>query len=231
MSPELSICENDSALVSAISSGTGTISWYNSPTSTTSIATGTTISTPTLSAGSYTYYAEDASCASGQKTQVVIVVNSYPSISASTNISLICTGQSATLSASGASSYTWNTSANGFSIAVSPTINTNYWVVAENGGCVDTAYVTQSVSSCTGVEELNTSSFSIYPNPNDGSFFVTSEMENELIIFNGFSERVSELKLNVCQNKIDIANLPKGIYYYKITNPKGLNYSGKIIVN
>lgn len=57
----LTICNGNSTSLSV--SATGTVNWYNSLTSTVSIGTGSTLTTPTLSAGTYTFYAEALPCA------------------------------------------------------------------------------------------------------------------------------------------------------------------------
>lgn len=74
-------------------------------------------------------------------TTVQLVVNN-PTISVSPLSSTICTGNSATISASGASSYTWNPGAfTTSSIVVSPTINTTYTLISISGVCTSTTYV------------------------------------------------------------------------------------------
>lgn len=53
-----------------------------------------------------------------------------------TGISTVCAGSSVTLTATGASSYTWNTSATGSVLVHSPSTNTVYSVIAQNGACL-----------------------------------------------------------------------------------------------
>lgn len=52
-----------------------------------------------------------------------------------TGVSNLCSGSSTTLNAIGATSYTWNTSANTNSIVVSPSVNTAYSVLGAIGTC------------------------------------------------------------------------------------------------
>ncbi|MDD5570491.1 MAG: hypothetical protein PHD97_04955, partial [Bacteroidales bacterium] len=52
----------------------------------------------------------------------------------------ICIGSCATITVSGASTYTWSTEQQGSSISVCPTITTTYYITGtSNGGCTDTA--------------------------------------------------------------------------------------------
>ena len=68
---------------------------------------------------------------------VLVTVNPTPTISV--NSATICSGQSATLTASGATSYTWNTGATSNSIVVNPSVTTAYGVIGESLGCSNTA--------------------------------------------------------------------------------------------
>lgn len=75
------------------------------------------------------------SCPKDSITLPVIVSNSSLPSSTSTTI---CSGATATLTAGGGISYSWNTGATTSSINVSPTSNTTYSVIVDNGGCKDT---------------------------------------------------------------------------------------------
>ncbi len=73
------ICSTQNTTISV--SGLGTINWYSSPTSTISLATGTTYITPTLTAtGTYSYYAQDSTCANGPRTLISVVVSICSSV-------------------------------------------------------------------------------------------------------------------------------------------------------
>jgi PKD repeat protein len=66
-----------------------------------------------------------------------VVVTSAPAITV--NSAAICAGSSVTLTASGVTSYTWDTSSNASSITVSPTSTTVYTVSGMISGCTTTA--------------------------------------------------------------------------------------------
>ncbi|MDP3556730.1 MAG: T9SS type A sorting domain-containing protein [Bacteroidota bacterium] len=130
-------------------SGSGTLTWYPSPTATTSIATGTTYVTPILSAGVYTYYIESETCAlSANRTPITVTVNAIPSLTLNsvTASSAICAGQAATLIASGAVTYTWSTGLNSNVAVVFPTATTVYTATGTNTfGCTGTNTISISV--------------------------------------------------------------------------------------
>lgn len=89
-----------------MATGTGTLNWYASPTSTVSLGTGTAYATSTLSAGSYTYYAASTNtCSEGPRTAITVSVNALPTLSVNTGS--LCSGQSFTFTPTGAVSYTY----------------------------------------------------------------------------------------------------------------------------
>lgn len=68
------ICKNKSTILNA--SGSGTLTWYASPTSTLAMSTGGTYTTSILNPGTYTYYVASVnSCTSSPKTAVSITVS------------------------------------------------------------------------------------------------------------------------------------------------------------
>lgn len=74
-SPNQVICTPNNSTTLTVS-GTGTINWYTSPTSTLSLSTGTAFITPTLSMGTYTYYAEAGTCTTSiSRTPVTVTVS------------------------------------------------------------------------------------------------------------------------------------------------------------
>ena len=75
-----------------------------------------------------------------------VTVIPTPSISVSPPNPLICAGDSAVLSALGASSYTWSTGSTSFSTTVNPASTANYTVVGSVGSCTTSAVVTVTVA-------------------------------------------------------------------------------------
>lgn len=88
-----------------------------------------------------------AGCLSANVATVLVTVNATPTVNVTGN-SIICGSGSNLLTASGASTYSWNTGATTTTITVSPTVSTIYTVtgVALNG-CVKSTTVNQVVSS------------------------------------------------------------------------------------
>jgi len=135
------ICQGGSTLLTA-SGGTGTYSYqWNTGATTQSI----TVSP--LSSTTYSVTVSAGSCF--DVASVNVTVNSLPSMSATATPNAICVGEEVTLSASGATSYTWDQGLGGGQTHnVSPTSTTTYTVTGTDGnGCSNTAGVTVTVHS------------------------------------------------------------------------------------
>lgn len=156
-------------------------------------------------------------------TTTVSQTVSIPMLVTSSSSSVICSGNSATLTVSGATSYTWNTSATGSSIVVSPTVNTTYTVNATDSiGCTANDTITQMVSPCTGISSINASAaVKVYPNPGAGLFTVTlnNVSENTIIeVYNSLGQRVMSQAAAENENSINIKAQPAGIYILKVSD-------------
>lgn len=85
----------------------------------------------------------DGGCSSTVVSNVTLIQLPVISVNAPT----ICAGQSATINASGAASYTWSTGASGASITESPTATTSYTVTDNTVGCSGSAVATITVNN------------------------------------------------------------------------------------
>lgn len=146
-----SICVGNSVALTA--SGANTYTWLPSGATTNSL-----IDYPVSTT---VYSIAGQSLAGCTKTQTIaIVVNSTPTISILAQPNSLCIGNSTTLSASGATNYTWSP-VNLFSqsIAVSPTTTTTYTLTGENVfGCSSIVLKTLTVFPSPNVLASATSS-------------------------------------------------------------------------
>lgn len=120
-------------------------------------ATTTSYTTGPLAAGTY-YYVLETTCTFGPVTansnELTLVVNALPNVAVSPTTGLICNpgGTPITLTASGASTYTWSPTAGltpttGSPVSAAPTATTTYTVTGTDGnGCQNTATSTITVS-------------------------------------------------------------------------------------
>lgn len=127
-----------------VTSGTNTIHWYSSATSTQVIGSGTSFVPPVLNAVSansvVTYYAANAGASTLSRTAVSITVNPQPVISV--NSGAVCAGKTFTLVPGGAATYTFSSGGP----VVSPSVTTNYSVTGTSAGCVSSQAAIASVS-------------------------------------------------------------------------------------
>lgn len=150
---------------------------------------------------------------------VSVTVNAKPIISI--NSPSICVGQSATLTASGATTYTWNTNSNSASIVVSPSVTTNYTVNGTNtNGCSNTKSITVTVNACTGINEAQLpNELSVYPNPTKDNITVVSNSNfigKTYSITDQLGKLITNGKLTSENVKISLSSFPNGLYFVKI---------------
>jgi hypothetical protein len=131
------ICSGQSISITA--SGADTYVW--SPSTGLSSTTGSVVNANPTASTTYAVTGTDLYGCSNT-LNLPVTVNQLPIVQVSSNSSSICPGQSATLTASGASTYIWSPSTGlssytGSSVSASPTIATTYTVTGtSSNGCI-----------------------------------------------------------------------------------------------
>jgi N-acetylneuraminic acid mutarotase len=147
-----SVCSGATLTVTAYNTFSSSVLWYNSATGGSSVGSGSVYVTPPLTAVSgqsvYNYYAESNSCSFKPRTNVSVTVQPLPNITVA-GPTQACIGSVMSFTATGASTYTWNTNSN---VSTATAIAT---------GSVYTAYVLGTNS----VECENSTNFSVTVNP------------------------------------------------------------------
>jgi len=139
-SNNFNICAGQTAVLYA--SGASSYTWYPGGSSSPSIVVSPSVTSCYTLAGS--------GCSSNNYAVGCVTVGTSPVLSISGNTS-VCAGHGATLTASGASSYTWMTSQGTFTgstIVLTPSTSTCYSLVGANGSCM--GYSGGCVSVSTG---------------------------------------------------------------------------------
>ena len=85
-------------------------------------------------------------CAATNTVSAVVTVTNTLSMSI-TGSTVICSGQTATLTGNGATTYSWSTTLTTQSITVNPLVNTTYTVYGVSGTCSNNAVVTVTVNT------------------------------------------------------------------------------------
>ena len=169
-------------------------------------------------------------CVSSTSAVSNITVMTLPIIVATTSNSLLCISQTATLSATGATSYTWSTNENTPDIAITPTIQTTFTVVgADINGCTSSTTITQDIDLCTSVSQLSlATSINSYPNPFNEVFYIELIEQTDITIVNALSQLVYQSSLDNGTHQINLSAFASGLYILKATSAK--NSSVKYLV-
>lgn len=221
---DANICAGSTATLTA--SGATTYSWNTG-------ATGASIVVTPTATTNYTVIGANGSCTGSQVVNVT--VNPQPTVTATTSSSLICAGQSVTLTANGASSYTYNPgNITGNPIALSPSVTTTYYIYGVDGnGCANSTFLVQYVSNCTGVNELNSSAlFTVYPNPTEGEFTFKMNTKSENVqveLYNMLGQLMVKQNISDAKFRFNIKEQPNGIYYLKVISSGKIVFTSKLI--
>ncbi len=221
----ISLCVGQAATLTA--SGAGTYTWSNG------VIGSNILISPTLT----TNYTVTGSYYSGCANSIVqtITVTPLPIITTISSTGILCMGQTTTLTVSGASTYTWDNGATSNNIVDSPTITTTYSVTGEDiNGCTNATSITQNVSICTGISELNSSAnegIKISPNPSGGLFiieFTNTEFKSDIDVCNTLGQVLFSKKISSLNTSIDLSNYANGLYYFKVIK-NNTHYVYKVI--
>ena len=163
------LCSGSSVTLSASGGSGSNYTWTPGP------STGSSVVVSPLTNTTYTVIGLAATGCTAQATVAVTVV-ANPTISAAVSPTAICSGASATLTATGGSGYTWTPgAATGSSTVVNPTVTTLYTVSGSSLGCSSTSTVNLVVNpvptltataSPTAICPLGTATLSALGAPN-----------------------------------------------------------------
>lgn len=214
------ICSGQSATLTA--SGASSYSWNTGSTSSSIIVSPASTSVYTVSGNS-------GSCS--QTKTISILVNPVPTININSSSDTLCAGNSATLTVTGATSYSWITGSTSSVIVVSPSSNTTYVVTGSySTGCSNTGNYYLVVLNCTDINSHieNNSYITIYPNPaldkiNISYFGFDAD---KCIIYNALGQIVKSMDIQNRDFMVDIEQLSQ-TYYLIVFSYKG-KVTGKV---
>ncbi len=160
------------------------------------------------------------------KNTIVITVHPLPNVGVTSSTLNVCTGSTATLTATGGTAYTWMPSGSGSTLLITPSVNTTYTVTGTSSlGCTNTATIAITTSTCSGSSGLNAYSvnelpFSVYPNPAKDKITIKAGDVNlnnvKIELFDVTGKKVLEQNFNSLvagsEQDILVADLTKGIY-------------------
>ena len=164
-----------------------------------------------------------------------ITINPLPSVFV--NSPTICAGQTASLTANGAATYSWSTGATSSGVNTanaSPVITTTYTVTGTSSGCSATASANVTVNCTVGIEEQNDNfNIVIAPNPftTQTSITFSSEQTNTIIkIIDVLGKEIKSETFSGKQLIIEKGKMQSGVYFVQITDEKKNIVNKKIVV-
>lgn len=213
----LSVCAGSQAVLSG--SGGLTYTWTGGVTDNVPF-------TPS-STQAYTVTGTDANGCNNKSTSTV-VVNPLPTLTVNTTALRMCVGETVTLSAIGALSYTWSNGSPNDSIFVSPVLSNNYTVTGTDAnGCRNSSTFNLLVQACTGLAERNGQDvFSLVPNPSSGRVVLTlseanAEAKPELRVYNAIGQLILFTQVTGVETTIDLSKYDHGVYVVSLSTHSG----------
>ncbi len=155
------VCSGSSISITAYNTPNLNVNWYNSPTATNVIGTGSVFTqsvTPVVTPTSFTFFAQSGTCTLAPRSAFIVTIQPTPTIAVSSPTNL-CAGLN-TFTASGASTYTWSGATTSGAIAsISLTAPTTTLVVSGTAttGCVGQVQTTYTVSPSPSLQISSTS--------------------------------------------------------------------------
>ncbi len=208
-----------------IANGANTYTWNPGAIANSSIVVSPTVTT------TYTVNATSAAGCTASAVQGVTVGASL-NLSPSSSPATICIGASATISASGATSYTWNPGAlSGSNIVVNPTVTTIFTVAGTSGSCSGTSTLSLGVFTCAvGLTSatINDNAYSLYPNPTSDKLFIRANNNGVTDVNIEIMDAIGKIVLKQNHNfsaaentvALNVNVMPAGIYLVKLTSLK-----------
>ena len=213
----------------------GTINWYSVPSGGTSIGTGSSFVTPTISSTT-TYYVEAVNngCVSSIRTAINATVTSTNSPTGVANQSF-CAGETVGLiSVTGSDIIWYNAPTSGTVIPAGTTIisGTTYYASQTVGLCESQTRlaVTMTLGGCLGIDDFEKNNIKVYPNPTKDIITVASTQQIESVeVVNLLGQILFVKQFNSMQDDVDLSNLPTATYMLRINGEDGAVKISKVI--
>lgn len=169
---------------------------------------------------------KDIIAANEGSNMVKVWLNDLPALSASSSQSVICQGGTATLTASGANTYTWSNGSNMALTMVSPSVTTTYLVTGmTSNGCSASTSLVQNVSICTGLDVTieGQNQVRLYPNPASSEIYLEKEndRDGELTVMDITGQVIYTALVKGSKAKISVMSWPAGIYTVLLREESG----------
>jgi len=217
------ICVGNSA--SLMAGGASTYTWTGGPVSQTYTVSPTSLAT-------YTVTGTSANNCTNTATATV-TVNALPVVTITSVSPTLCVNGFDTLVAHGANTYSWSTGSTAGAITVLPASTITYTVTGTDfNGCSNTATIS-AINCGIGIQQYNGNSntITVYPNPNKGTFVVTTTQQaNKIVVSDILGNELLTVTPIDNTTTISLNAQASGIYFVKIISDNAQTVK-RIVIN
>jgi len=93
------------------------------------------------------------------------------------------------------------------------------WIITyaftDTNACFNTTALTVAVDACVGIESPLNQKIVLYPNPNDGHFFIDIFEDTHILLFNAIGTLVYSNSYEKGTHALGFPELPAGVYLLK----------------
>jgi hypothetical protein len=203
-------------------------------------STGSPFSSITITPSVNTIYTLAASTSTGNlnctsTASISMAVNPLPTVTAIASKTSVCKGQTFTLTASGAQTYTWNAGSNAATLVTSSSViaNVNYTVTGSDAnGCSNSAVIVIKVNSCIGINEWQVNNIRVFPNPSKGLYQIElPEYKGiQIRVNNALGQEVVQMQAQSLHN-IDLSRFNSGVYTLSVLKDNVIIHQQLLIKN
>ncbi len=180
---------------------------------------------------------KDFIVSNGHNNNIQILFNRSAVISPSNsplNYTSFCGTSGVLYTSSGGNSYNWNPGGSTTdSLAVTTSGIYSVTVTSENGSCISTNTAQVVFTNCTSIQQFinNNEQINIYPNPNNGSFFIepSSTTKQVMQVYDVNGKPVLSQTING-KTTIDASALNEGVYNISLQSNDGVINKRLVIV-
>jgi len=149
-----------------------------------------------------------------------LTVNPNPTVSLASNKTSICAKESVSLTASGATTYSWSNGITANTQTLVLNTNTVLTVTGTNNeGCSRSASISITVKACTSVDEYLDNKITLSPNPTRGLVHYTLQGDYKQVtisVFDMQGKRLQTFQPTELQGELNLSHLSNGLYYLHI---------------
>lgn len=194
------------------------------------ISGGNIIVSPSITTSYSVTGTSTAGCISASAAVATVSVNQNPILSITGN-TLLCTGETGTITVSGANAYAWSNGATSTSITINNTPNTYNYTVTGTGtnSCTASTTVQVLINACTSIAQNQNKYLDIYPNPASSLLNISANdpaIGKTLKIFDAQSKLIQVLVIKT-NNVLQLSDWAKGIYLIQVSE---LGISKRIVI-